>query len=794
MKDIEEYLQKKIDSISLLYGGGNAGATFLKFDKSDNSLEDYINVAIQQILVATIRSEVAGIAKLTKVSTSIGGRIFGMMGRVDESFTNRVRLGDVMLEALSALRYISIYREPAFSEHDIKAPYIVQLESRWSEIADMPLVKEKKDLRGTLFSIPPPMKREAIKRSSLTKEEWELVEQSQHVAAVNKLQKTAFKVNLEVLSAVKANRELFVPNSEIQIPKLGNKGKMDNAYAAMRMETNKLKGKTSKHLDKLKANYEREAILWNLKLIALKSQSKKTAHEYVIQKATLLSDEERFYQTVELDYRGRFYYNESFFNFQGTDVARGIMLFADGVPMDADGEEALAIHTASSYNESFDIDNIPTYFVGADYVSYLREEGLDSIAVDKLSLEDRARWTYNNIDKIVEWANAKEIRSEAEKPVAFLSCCIEWKHLLAAEGEYITHLPIQIDGSNNGWQHLGAMSKDDKTGSLVGLIPSIIQRDFYVQTAKSLIELMPDWFAEKCMPMKHIRKGISKRGSMTRAYSAGEKTMGINMYADCHQEDFTTKYGITVEDCNNLSHNLIQAINDVCPGPLSTMSYLQKLAQFELGKYQWFDGEGKLAHQKHQALKKEHKTLNYKKEKTDDEIQRLNTLSVELSTYTSKLVEGNGNRIISWTTPSGFIVVYKCFTTRQLRCKGTIRGVGRIEHRGVEETDFPDARGYASGISPNFTHSMDSSHMSIVIDNWEYDFAAVHDAFATHAPYIKLLKHITKEAFIQMYDKENFYDYIEDTLLSSKEGLNVEQPMIGKLKIEEVRESDYFFA
>ena len=60
--------------------------------------------------------------------------------------------------------------------------------------------------------------------------------------------------------------------------------------------------------------------------------------------------------------------------------------------------------------------------------------------------------------------------------------------------------------------------------------------------------------------------------------------------------------------------------------------------------------------------------------------------------------------------------------------------------------------------------------------------------------YIKLLKHITKEAFIQMYDKENFYDYIEDTLLSSKEGLNVEQPMIGKLKIEEVRESDYFFA
>ena len=32
------------------------------------------------------------------------------------------------------------------------------------------------------------------------------------------------------------------------------------------------------------------------------------------------------------------------------------------------------------------------------------------------------------------------------------------------------------------------------------------------------------------MPMKHIRKGISKRGSMTRAYSAGDSKIGENMW------------------------------------------------------------------------------------------------------------------------------------------------------------------------------------------------------------------------------------------------------------------------
>ena len=180
--------------------------------------------------------------------------------------------------------------------------------------------------------------------------------------------------------------------------------------------------------------------------------------------------------------------------------------------------------------------------------------------------------------------------------------------------------------------------------------------------------------------------------------------------------------------------------------------------------------------------------------KDKDDLERLNELSIELGTYTSKLVRGNGKNTISWTTPSGFKVNYRCFTTRQLSAKGNIKGIGRIEHRGVEETDFPDARGYASGISPNFVHSMDGSHMAIVVDNWDRDFAAVHDAFAVHAPLVGELLHITKEAFIAIYDVDNFYDYIEETILSSTDNLDLEQPLIGNLSIEDVRDSDYFFA
>lgn len=796
MKDIIEYLQNKIDTIVIGANVQFSATVVLKYhiaNQDDNVLEDFVSAAIQQVLVSTMRSEVAGIAKLTKASTSIGGRVFRMMGKEEEQFFKRVRMGDLFIEALLQCGYISVYRDPSFAENAIKAPYIVQLESKWSEIADVPLIKSKEALRGTSFTKPEPVTKKVIKRNRLSNEEWNIIKHSQHIAAVNKLMAVPYQVNMEVLDAVQANKHLFVTKDKISIPKAGNKAKMEKAYAKMRLESNRCKGKTSETLEKLKKAYEKEALLWNDKLQALKAQSKKTAHEYTIQKASILRNEPEFYQAIELDYRGRFYYTESFFNFQGTDVARGIMQFANGVPMDSVGERYLAIHTASCYNQSYSIEDIPVWCT-SDYYSYLQSEGLDSISVDKMTLDDREMWTRMNLDTIVEYANKNEIRVEAEKPVCFLACCYEWRKYLRNPDTHMTHLPIQIDGSNNGWQHLGAMSKDEHTGALVGLIPQDIQKDFYVQTAKKLVESMPDWFAEKNMPMKHIRKGISKRGSMTRAYSAGEKTMGINMYADCHQEGFTEKYGITIEDCNNLSHKLIQAINEVCPGPLNTMSYLQKLAQFELGTFRWHDENNKLADNKYKALKKERKELLYKKEKDDNDLQRLNDITVELSKFTSKLVRGNGKAVISWTTPSGFIVHYRCFTTRQLSAKGTVKGIGRIEHRGVEETNFPDARGYASGISPNFVHSMDGSHMAIVVDNWEYDFAAVHDAFATHAPLVADLLSLTKEVFILMYDQENFYDYIEETILSDTDNLDLEQPLIGNLSVEDVRNSDYFFA
>ena len=471
--------------------------------------------------------------------------------------------------------------------------------------------------------------------------------------------------------------------------------------------------------------------------------------------------EDSFYQYVEADYRGRIYYTTPFLNFQGNDLARGQMLFAKGKLMTDEGLRRLKIHIASSYNETYNKNKLPNWLT-TDYKPFLDNEGLDDISVDKMTLEDREAWTDNNIEFILELAKTEKIDPKAEKPVSLLAAALEIYDAVNNEDDYISYLPIPIDGSNNGWQHLCAMSKDKEAGELVGVVPQEIQKDFYVQCAKSLIKKAPEWFEERQMPMKHIRKGITKRGSMTRAYSAGALKIAENMYLDCHVEGYLNKYNITEDDCLMLSRKLVRAIDEVCAGPLQTMKFLQKIAESQIA---------------------------------------------------SDYAKDNKLKSIRWTTPSGFPVIYESFTENEFKEKATIscskRKVKptilkedgskeetdtiRIQHVGKEPTDKPKIRSFMSGISPNFVHSMDAAHMANVICEWEGDFGAVHDSFSVHACDIDNLLKLIKDKFIKMYSYPNFFDVIEKMIVTNPD-FNYRQPAIGELNIKEVKNSDYFFA
>ena len=718
-EELAFYIQDKIDGVNVDNPKANRGAKY--YISNGLNPEHTIAVAfdiIQLQFQKTASDNPPGECKLTATSTMIGEHILPADENLSlfERWERSIKVGDLHIEAFYNLGYIDIYYPPQledekdrkrFIKDDDPRCHIINPTRKWTDLKDVNTIFIRHALRGSV-----PEKPAIIEKSTqlVGEEEKDIVKRSKEkidpdakwVNAVNKLQRTAWKINDRVLKALNDNKKNFVSPIPIAEPE------------------------DPKEIARI---------------------SKQTQLDYTIAKAQQLETLQEFYQYVEADYRGRLYYSESFLNFQGSDFARGVMLFARAKPMDKHGLFWLAVHTACSYNQSYGIDEIPDW-CEADYATYLKDEGLESISVDKMTLEDRVSWTNQNMDWIREAGVDCNFFFEAEKSVSFLACCIEWHdfHIAYDAGKvYRTRLPIPIDGSNNGWQHLGAISKDPLTGKLVGLKPVDIQQDFYVQTAKELYNLTEDRLRDILdrMPMKHIRKGISKRGSMTRAYSAGAAKIGENMWFDCRTEDFNDKYGITKADCMAFAKLLVKAISIVCPGPLRTMGYLQTLAGITIA---------------------------------------------------------NGKETITWTTPSGFNVTYACNHTNKVKTKSTIKGYTKYNDRGVVnhvaqlETEFPDMRGFMCGISPNYIHSMDASHMALVIDKWNGDFGAVHDSFSTHAPDVELLLAHTKREFIDMYDVDNYYRIIEDQLVEDLDDITTDRPELGDLDIEEIQDSDYFFA
>ena len=742
-------LEEKVSKVNVNNPKANSGGVILKLSKVTN-FEQLLGVAFQIIQMSFGKDSSdspAGTGKLTQLSTLIGIRVGIKIGRGVLPWREAVRLGDLFIEAFKKQGYIDLYY-PKIRD----GSYIVSATAKWTELSEIPSALTRMNLIGTTTT--PPEDGCAIKipsqsvgeanREVMLGERDHRHSSSVWWRSVTKLHNVPWRINRRVYEALRASKDMFVSDTPVD----------DNEAKE------------------------------------LKRRSKMVEWSFIMEKAHILKDWDAFYQEMEADYRGRLYYCEPFLNFQGSDLARGMLKFARAKPMTEDGQWWLAVHTASSYNQSYDIDEIPEW-AEADYRSHLEAEGLDSISVDKFTLEDRVRWTNENMQVIIAAGRESLIAEDAEKPVSFLACCIEWRDIEDAERSnrvHMSHLPIPIDGSNNGWQHLGAISKDARTGQLVGLVAQEIQKDFYVTTAKQLLEI--DDPKLNAMPMKHIRKGVSKRGSMTRAYSAGAGKIGENMWFDVRSEDFHEKYDIEEKDCKRWANELIKAINVVCPGPLETMSYFQQLAAYEIGKFTKHLDD-KPAGKEYYEIQKSLQKLWSEEEK---DLEAINDLVKEAQRYTSKLVYGNGSNKITWTTPSGFPVIYTNYRLDDMKERGTIDGK-QIKHVAKVASKYPNIQGFMCGISPNFIHSMDASHMAMVIDEWNGDFGAVHDSFSTHASDVDNLLEITKRVFVDMYDVDNFYDYIESQVLTDKKDcFDVEQPRKGDLDVKGIFESDYFFA
>ena len=748
---------------------------------------------------------IAGVTKLAGAITTMGDimtiTIKGYTTVDKQVWKDSVKFGEIFMKVLIEGGYVSIDRcSPEYTGEKCTAPWVIHPTHKWSDVIPafkasltnnyMGIRTEKPNNITGLFDT---ISGRPILKNSTDTVKFNKMLGTPFMDGLNVVRQTGWRINNRVLQFIlNANLDL----SYGEIPSEGSKKYVEKSYFDLKKAS---KG-NDKFLElKCLAIYERESTLWTAKRYALKERSNSTEKQIILEKAKGLQTYPKFYYDIEVDYRGRIYNTESFLHYQSSDFAKGLLEFYEAKEMNDAGYKWLLRHIACSFNQNFSKDELRniTYFK-EDYVKHLEDSELDSISVDKMSMEDRIEWSIANMEELLKIGTDGIILEGCKKPIVLLAACVDLVgyHKALREGvAYLSHLPIPVDGSNNGCQHTSAMNRDRTTGSKVGLTYSKIPEDLYVIIAKHM-EILTDGFCKsRGMTMKDMRSCISKRATMTRAYSAGAAKIADSMFSDCYKEGATVKFNITARDCEYLSKKAVEAIDEVCVSNTYVRKYLQRLVQHELGVYKYLFKDGTDATKYMQGLKKELDKIPRKK--TDENNKRRDAIKEKMKIATWSLVSGNAAKMISWETPVGFIADCELNVNESVSCIVNLDGK-RIELSGKIKTERPDQKKHISAIAANMVHSMDSAHLVSCASSWgdrgKSSFGAVHDSFSVHASDVDELLVDIKTTFINLYEDLDAYQYFTDQIVSDTDGLNIMKPELGDLDLQEIHQSDFFFA
>lgn len=186
-------------------------------------------------------------------------------------------------------------------------------------------------------------------------------------------------------------------------------------------------------------------------------------------------------------------------------------------------------------------------------IYYLKIYGANCFGLNKLSFNDRLKWVDENINKILNFENG-ELISNAENKLLFIAFCFEFKkYYKSLKNQYpyfTTNLPLQLDATCNGFQHLSLMLMDATLAYEVNLGKSTWSdkpQDFYTflalkikdywlgELTKDLDDETKDSYTRLCNIDFKLYRSLLKRTIMTIPYNATVFTNISEMKAEFDQ-------------------------------------------------------------------------------------------------------------------------------------------------------------------------------------------------------------------------------------------------------------------
>jgi DNA-directed RNA polymerase, mitochondrial len=290
-------------------------------------------------------------------------------------------------------------------------------------------------------------------------------------------------------------------------------------------------------------------------------QSLKWTAEKMLALAEADREEPALYFPIQLDFRGRLYCVPEVLNWQGSDLCRGVLTFAEGKPLGLIGLRWLRIHGANVFGH------------------------------DKLNLDDRIKWVLGHeplfrqiaatpLDNVELWA------SSPKKAWQRLAFCFEYVTALdcpKGPEAYASSLPVSIDGTCNGLQHFAALMRDTDSAVNVNVSSGETREDIYQIAADTVVQMLHGESQGdlRRTAKKWLRTGVNrqtvKQVVMTVPYS-------VTDYGAAEQvQDYLEEKGHTEvferEEVWYFAQMVLRAVDQIVPAAQKVRDWLRAITR-----------------------------------------------------------------------------------------------------------------------------------------------------------------------------------------------------------------------
>jgi len=609
----------------------------------------------------------------------------------------------------AALDWINEYDEAASLMYPDKAPCVIPPDP-WTAMDQGGYYSPALRNSTRMVLTKHPKHKKILQKTDLTKV----------IEAVNIIQQTEWSVNTKVLEVI---RTVWAMNMQIGMP--GSVPLV--AQPSPFPETKKEEMTPEQYAQFVQWKRETSETYTNER----ERQSKCLQVARIMRVASDYAQYDKFWYVWTLDFRGRMYAATSGFSPQGPDVAKGMLRFSAGKPVGVRGLFWHKVHGANKYG------------------------------FDKVDNHERVKWVDDNHEHFIRAASDPlaytEVWGKADKPYQFLAWLFEYKAMYdgrlvgRSPEEFVSYLPIGLDGSCNGLQHFSAMLRDEKGGQATNLLPGPVPSDIYRIVADVCFNKVK---AKALEPEAEVFKQWIE---FANTYGQGKLPRGV-----AKRPVMTMPYGSTRQSCTGYICDAVTSENKDFFGKLYAFR-----ASVALTPLLW-SSIGEVVIAARQGM---------------DWLQKC-------STAMSKLGLG-----VSWKTSDGFVVHLYEREIELSRINTQLAGTFFVKVGNYTEKLNKAAQ--RNGVAPNFVHSQDAAHLRatsrMAAEHGITSLAVIHDDYGTHAADTDKLHRIIRQCFVKEYqDRDPLADFKNWQELISKTEMPP-MPVKGSLDITKVMESEFFF-